>query len=207
MTTFTEELALIEPIILQLHQLFIEINERLTQHPEYHPFNTKRTTVKQLMAKAELRQSLIAYLDNLLSDDVLNRRLQSLTETNDPIFRFRVKRIDSLSAKLDWYAQKTGDFPINKSINDLLGTRLVVNSVRQFESELLDYFLGMHDNGIRRGYIRDDRQYHALHLYISDTNNELRWEIQIWDEQDQAANIRAHRQHELAKEGGNRHEI
>lgn len=47
--------------------------------------------------------------------------------------------------------------------------------------------------GLKNGYLRDVDDYIGIHGYFKNTSNfGYPWELQIWDEQDAAANIRSH---------------
>lgn len=199
--TLDQTLAIIEPVVGSLHHMYGEFNHLLDADSNITGFNTKRVTVKRLITSEAKTHYLFAYRLALMHSDKLRHQRQLLARVHSPMIRTRIKLAESLSAKLMWYEHRSADFPVSKSINDLFGARLILPNTRHYEQELVDYFTQQPDNGIKRGYIRNEGGYHAVHLYMQDSNQQMPWEIQIWDTDDERENITAHNLHEKIKRG------
>lgn len=199
--TLDQTLAIIEPIVSSIHHMYTEFNQLIDTDSSFTGFNTKRVTVKQLLTSETRTHYLFAYRLALMHSDKLRHQRQLFAKVHSPMIRTRIKLAESISAKLAWYQHRPADFPVSKSIIDLFGARLIIPDARRYEQELVDYFTQQPDNGIKRGYIRNEGGYHAVHLYMQDSNQQMPWEIQIWDTDDEQENITAHNLHEKIKRG------
>lgn len=195
------EIALIESVIAQLHQMYVNFNAAIDNDSQITTFNTRKVSVKKMLDNPEQKDTLFKYQAVMQRSVRFAYQIESLVSSTNAEVRARIKLTESLQAKLDWYTTRPSDYPIVKAINDIFGTRIIISGVREYEHQLLDYFIKTDNNSIKRGYIRDQGGYHALHLYMQDTNQHLPWEIQIWDSADWKTNVLAHKQHELIKRG------
>lgn len=93
--------------------------------------------------------------------------------------------------------QRVGAIAVNKSLNDLIGFRIILVGVEQ-NTPLITELLCQKCNTrkISRFYFRDDRDYHAIHCYFKLDNYSFSWELQIWDKINKDKNLYAHEEHE-----------
>jgi ppGpp synthetase/RelA/SpoT-type nucleotidyltranferase len=124
-----------------------------------------------------------------------------MVSANPIYFNYRIKLEDSIETKIWSYVRRGQSFAVRKSLNDIVGGRIIMSGLRAHEDDWLQRFKQSQEQEIVRPYIRDDAGYHALHLYIQGGNKYLPWEIQIWDQEDRRNNFVAHDAHEQRKEG------
>ena len=111
--------------------------------------------------------------------------------------RYRIKQSESIREKIKYYLgpqHENGKVPINKSLNDFLGFRILVDNV------VLIYNNLNQDKSIvdiiDRMYMRNEGNYVGLHIYFKNGNNKFfPWELQIWCVSDSESNEESHKIH------------
>lgn len=103
----------------------------------------------------------------------------------------RIKNLNSIYYKINRYNKKyNGKIPINKSLNDLLGVRLIIDNSFDYDY-LMSLIQDEFDNyrfldASKKGYI-------ANHLYIKVDNFSFPFEIQFWKKENETNNKNLHK--------------
>ncbi|MCR1901102.1 hypothetical protein [Ligilactobacillus apodemi] len=123
------------------------------------------------------------YQDKYFLYDLIPKYLAFLTDISQKIeedlldylldynFSYRVKSEQTTYAKIKQYfmrEQRIGAIAVNKSLNDLIGFRIILVGVEQ-NTPLITELLCQKCNTrkISRFYFRDDGDYHAIHVILS----------------------------------------
>lgn len=111
--------------------------------------------------------------------------------------RYRIKQSESIREKIKYYLgpqHENGKVPINKSLNDFLGFRILVDNVVLICNNLKqDKSI---ENIIDRMYMRNEDDYVGLHIYFKNGNNKFfPWELQIWSVNNFKSNEISHKNH------------
>lgn len=105
---------------------------------------------------------------------------------------YRVKTRESIDDKIQRFANREDQYPLNNWLNDIFGVRIVlsadeVETVKDLLDEWQDEF------GLKNWYLRDKEGYRGLHIYFKNKSNfYFPWELQIWDAKDVQNNIQNH---------------
>ena len=118
-------------------------------------------------------------------------------------FHCRIKLMDSIINKLKHYKyieQQKGSLYISKSLNDMWGARIILKDINNNIDEIHKIFDNLKSNDSLFKYVfRSKKGYRAIHCYFQSNNKYFPWELQIWDLDDEANNIRLHNEHEIDK--------
>lgn len=107
-------------------------------------------------------------------------------------FFYRVKTRESIDDKIDRYALREDQYPVNNWLNDIFGARIVLTA-EEIEQVMMCLDDWQEELGLKNWYFRDKEGYRGLHVYFKNRSNfYFPWELQIWDIADKNRNIRNH---------------
>jgi len=117
-------------------------------------------------------------------------------------FYYRLKTDNSMNEKIQdyiHYRKEHGRIMIHKCFNDILGTRIIIDSELN-GTQLMENISKRYgkyvcvDSSKPKGSLKKD--YSAIHVYLkTESNTDFRWEIQIWKKEDEYSNNESHRTH------------
>lgn len=196
-------LPYLSTVIKSFNSMYLEFNSNYyLEHP--NQLNLKKTYVSYCELDSNFNSTIITYL-NCVPDFLFeNNNYFALQTTKYGTFRARTKSLESLYVKIHHYSQKElteGGAPVNKCLNDLFGSRIILPHIRTKLGLITQMLTDLKNSGIIwRYYIRDKNDnYFAIHCYFKQDNFTFPWELQIWDYNDEANNIKAHEAHEEQK--------
>jgi len=167
--------------------------------------NLKRTTIKNIIIENTYDSTFQTLLDNYIEELSLFLIFNTF-DSKHPFIetRFRGKTKESVLNKIYHYrfGKQKGEIPIQKTLNDLLGFRLILNSTQEYQN-LLEELKTSNKIKVKlfRPYFRADEGYRAIHLYFkSGNNNYFPWELQIWNKIDEKSNEYSHRYHKAKRQ-------
>lgn len=105
---------------------------------------------------------------------------------------YRVKTRESIDDKIERYAIREDQYPVNNWLNDIFGARIILNAdeINQVMN-LLDEW--QDELNLKNWYLRNREGYRGLHVYFKNKSNfYFPWELQIWDVADMRRNIENH---------------
>ena len=105
---------------------------------------------------------------------------------------YRVKTRESIDDKIERYASREDQYPVNNWLNDIFGARIILTA-DEIEGimNLLDDW--QDELSLKNWYLRDKAGYRGLHVYFKNRSNfYFPWELQIWDVADMHSNIENH---------------
>lgn len=180
----------------ELHIKFSEIF--FSNHISYH---LKKTTIDKVIDEHSYDIAFISLIDEYI-EELATFQLFNTFQSYHPqiVARFRGKNKESALNKLYHYRFNHCDpkIPLQKSLNDLLGFRLILDTDFDY-NQLLDEIKQSPDIKIElfRPYVREkDEDYQGIHLYFKSGNNHyFPWELQIWKKKDEISNENSHRKH------------
>ena len=191
--------------IHELHNLLAEEWADYALNSGFLRFNQKSVKVKHLDADQELTESVYGYVDFL-------RGRTELTEMTGLFDGYeitsRVKNYNSIEEKIEDYCRKRvqkGEVSVNKCLNDLFGTRIIIDCESISDDDLLA-IIGCYPGAL----LLEDKDvparesippYKAKHIYFKRGNEDFRWELQIWRSADQLNNHESHRKHRYIYRG------
>lgn len=137
---------------------------------------------------------------------ILNYRLNLHMSVNDYLMQskipktgieyfYRVKTAESIQYKINSYSERAEQYPVNNWLNDIFGCRIILSDdeIKEVEGELNNW---QESYGLKNWYNRDKDGYKGIHIYFKNKNNfYFPWELQIWNQRDVEANIKAHQLH------------
>lgn len=115
-----------------------------------------------------------------------------MTADIDIKYFYRVKTRESIDDKIERYASREDQYPVNNWLNDIFGARIILNAddIATVMSLLDDW---EDELNLKNWYLRDKEGYRGLHVYFKNRSNfYFPWELQIWDETDMRSNIENH---------------
>lgn len=203
----------IESFCNDLHQLIQEINKlhsdfstEFSLNKDVKHFNLRKKQIRHITEVTEKKGLfsidndffiLLQHYAEKLENVVIYNDLEYLYSDFD--LRLRVKQPDSIVNKLKYYRVgklESGQIPLRKCLNDLLGMRITIDSFDHnndcfqniCESLMEQYRIKCMDSS------KDD--YKAFHFYFyGESNTFFPWELQIWRTEDKEANNRSHQFH------------
>ena len=168
-------------------------------------FNQKSTKVKHLYVNPEPMEAVGGYVEFLKGCSLLkdfNGQYDGYEVMS------RVKNHNSIEEKIKDYCEyrkERGEISVNKCLNDLFGIRIIIDCDELLESDIesvvQDYgtAIFVEDKYVpARG---ESPPYKAKHLYFKCTNEDYRWELQIWRAADQESNHESHKTHRYMYRG------
>lgn len=105
---------------------------------------------------------------------------------------YRVKTRESIDDKIERYASREDQYPVNNWLNDIFGARIILtaNEISRVMDLLDDWQDALN---LKNWYLRDKAGYRGLHVYFKNRSNfYFPWELQIWDAADMRSNIENH---------------
>ncbi|MCP2040141.1 hypothetical protein L1281_000721 [Neisseria sp. HSC-16F19] len=171
-------------------RLIREINRIHAQYSQDY-FETGK--VEKVNLSHTLRKVPLAHILNyrLVLHEAINDYL-AFADVRGIDFFYRVKTAESIHDKIRRYSERDNQYPVNNILNDIFGARVILPSadVAAILQRLDDWKT---EYGLKNWYLRDVDDYIGIHVYFKNASNfYYPWELQIWDEQDAAANIRSH---------------
>lgn len=105
---------------------------------------------------------------------------------------YRVKTRESIDDKINRFANREDQYPVNNWLNDIFGARIVLTATEITNiMDLLDDW--QETFGLENWHLRNQQGYKGLHIYFKNKNNFFfPWELQIWDSADLENNIKNH---------------
>jgi len=115
-----------------------------------------------------------------------------MTASIDIKYFYRVKTRESIDDKIERFAGREDQYPVNNWLNDIFGARIILGAddIRALMDVLDDW---QDELGLKNWYMRDKAGYRGLHIYFKNKSNfYFPWELQIWDAVDLQSNIDNH---------------
>lgn len=188
----------IEAVVNQINRWYREFNTSYYGESMKGSFNLKKLSATAAIQDSDFRFDMAAYLQAV--GDFEAELVKEKDALPVDVFRRRVKSYGTAWNKLvakSALEQANGAFPLRKVINDLLGFRIILPGVTENQATIDDFLDKLLAQGkIARHYYRQDQRYRAFHCYFRQNNFQYPWELQIWDQQDEAVNIYEHARHE-----------
>jgi len=153
-------------------------------------FNLKRKLIRDIEFDNDLYDFIIEYR-MFLEKHSIDFMLEATKISNVEI---RIKHINSIDYKINNYKtalkHEYGTIPINKSLNDIMGVRIILNEDISYE-EISNYIKNFYPSC---KVIKAERTggYIAIHIYYHLSNFAFPWELQIWDKQHVISNKYSH---------------
>ncbi|ASK26440.1 GTP pyrophosphokinase [Neisseria chenwenguii] len=171
-------------------RLIREINRIHVQYSQdyFETGKVAKVNLSHTLARVPL-EHILSYRLNL--HEAVNDYL-AFADTRGIDFFYRVKTGESIRDKIARYAARENQYPVNNILNDIFGARVILPSadVVQILEKLDDWKT---QYGLKNWYLRDSDGYIGVHVYFKNASNfYYPWELQIWDENDAAENIRNH---------------
>ena len=115
-----------------------------------------------------------------------------MTADIDIKYFYRVKTRESIDDKIERYASREDQYPVNNWLNDIFGARIILTADEI--SRVMDLLDDWQDAlNLKNWYLRDKEGYRGLHVYFKNRSNfYFAWELQIWDAADMRSNIENH---------------
>lgn len=156
--------------------------------------NLKKKQVKEARNNAEILGSIWKYRA-LINDEMIGIvfNLNMIDYKNSSVTS-RVKAQNSIEFKLENYVtnHESGNIPLKKCLNDLLGIRIVTDDIFSFD----DVNRYMEANFPKNKCINSSKgSYIATHMYFEKGNNFFPWELQIWMKNDEMNNFASHKEY------------
>lgn len=178
-------------IICEYHKIFAGIWEQIRKEK----VNYKKKQITDLINNDNLLAGIFQYRSllniNILKLTELFCALENLHACNCRI-NTRVKTYNSIVQKIKIYlvGDLRGKVAIKKCLNDLYGIRIILSNDMEFDT-IIDHINETFPelkclNASKNGY-------KAVHVYFSESNFELPWELQIWNASDESKNIELHK--------------
>lgn len=184
----------IQILINFINKTYNTISKGWTKDSKYHPLNMKKQRVENIYNDEKLLLYVFNYRAYINEHTInITKDIQNLGLSNS--VNTRVKALNSIQDKIEKYENKeeSGKIPIKKCLNDIFGLRIILNQAIPYE-EIEKY--------IKEKYpllkcIKAFRgEYKAIHLYFgNDDNMKFQWELQIWNKEDEHANLISHAKH------------
>lgn len=158
-------------------------------------YNLKRKLIKDIEFNNELYMTIIEYRKLLEKHaPILISHVEQMSNVE-----MRIKHINSIDYKIQAYKNMEkhgfGTTPIIKSINDLMGIRIILEEPISF-NEIKEYLLGKYP--LYRVISSNKNGYVAIHVYFQISNAYFPWELQIWDRVHSVNNKQVHSQYKQA---------
>jgi hypothetical protein len=173
----------------QVKQLVKEIN-RLHRDFSKDYFETGR--VEKINLSRTIKHVPIAhiYKYRLILHESVNDYL--MTADIDIKYFYRVKTRESIDDKIERFATRDDQYPVNNWLNDIFGARIILTTAEiATVMDLLDDW--QDELNLKNWYLRNKEGYKGLHIYFKNRSNfYFPWELQIWDVEDIQRNIKNH---------------
>lgn len=181
--------------LLQVMEKICDIYYRLTllwkkSYNGQFSFNQKKFIVKNIETNENVYNNSIQYRE------FLSENYDEICEVGlIPNIECRIKALNSIESKISGYSKSKkheyGRIPFNKCLNDILGFRYITNNKYNiFEIKDLVTKLKTDIKITPIVAIRED--YKAIHIYFRLDNFSYQWELQIWNINDAATNLKSH---------------
>ena len=192
MCNYSESYAKLKIIIDCLQDTYDDINSKFKYDID-KSLNFKKILVKDLTNESEAYKYILAYQQflNEKSFEIVEK-IEDLNFIKKPTSR--IKNIHSIEYKINNYKSKkheNGNIPVLKCFNDLFGARIILSQALTHK-EIKKF---IRDNYQDKYKCIDSSKgdYVATHIYFKNSNYNLPWELQVWNECSEERNIRSHR--------------
>lgn len=177
-----EKISLIRQLVSEINRLHLEFSNDYFEKGKIEKVNLSRT-IKNVPAPHIYKYRLILH-------ESVNDYL--MTANIDLKYFYRVKTRESIDDKIQRYAIREDQYPVNNWLNDIFGCRIILNADEiKFTMDLLDDW--QEELGLKNWYLRNKEGYRGLHVYFKNRSNfYFPWELQIWDKKDIQSNIENH---------------
>ena len=175
--------------IAQVRQLVSEVN-RLHHDFSRDYFETGKIEKIKLSRTIAHVPAAHIYRYRLTLHESINDYL--MTADIDIKYFYRVKTRESIDDKIERYASREDQYPVNNWLNDIFGARIILTA------DEIHAVMGLLDDwqdalNLKNWYLRDKAGYRGLHVYFKNRSNfYFPWELQIWDAADMRSNIENH---------------
>lgn len=193
----------ISQLIISINKIQLDFYKDIGSQDLIPKINYKKNQISHLVTDKKLSNSFFDYLtgyyffaSQLINSDIIAELSDQYSDLN---LTMRLKSIVSLQNKIEKYyhGKLLGKTPIQKCVNDIIGFRIILNQ----DCSKNPSFIQMCDdhrrkNIIRKYYFKEDSGYRGMHIYFNAQSNLfLPWELQVWYDEDEAANYRSHRKY------------
>jgi hypothetical protein len=177
--------------IVKTERLIGEINRihRIYSEDYFETGKVVKVNLSQTIAHVST-EHILAYRLNL-HESINDYLLQ--VDLADVVYYYRVKTSEAILDKINRYAQRSDQYPVQNWMNDIFGCRIVL------PDGMIDEVISCTDEwqsayGLKNWYLREKQGYRGVHVYFKNQSNfYFPWELQIWEEQDIAGNVESHR--------------
>ncbi len=167
------------------------INMRQILNHDQTMFHLKNKKVKEIIENEYLLEYITRYRSFLANKESLAISVQQIGIESK--IECRVKLLNSIQSKITKYTKEheNGEISINKCINDIFGTRIIINeniSFEELKKELTTKF-----KNIKITNSDKKEGYRANHIYfITGDNYSFPWELQVWFKDNEKTNKECH---------------
>lgn len=199
----------LEKLINFIQNEYIEFNEKWRESNYYTQINLKTNLVCDLLDNEELLNVIFNYREFINENNIKLLMDFKQFNSNQAKVNIRTKTKNSIEYKIKNYIQnhENGEVPINKCLNDLFGIRIICT-----EEITNEQIMQLIKEKFKKLKCIDSSklEYTATHIYFKQDNFTFQWELQIWNEIDEIANINSHEKYkqdyvkwEKENKGGN----
>ena len=181
----------LEKLINFIIKKYDEINLEWEKNENYNQLNMKKIQVADVYIDKEKLNYIFNYR-NFINDKFpyIFSELQQIGFLSN--VTSRVKALNSIQYKIENYKlnHEDGKIPLKKSLNDLLGFRIVLlndidyNSVKSYIKDIFPSLKCIKST---------KKEYDAVHIYFGNENNKkFQWELQLWNKSKEKTNLKSH---------------
>lgn len=201
----------LEKLIYTIQEEYNNINVKWNNQERDKKINLKNKLVKDIIKENNIKSKIFAYR-NFINDNIIDFTIKLQNEDfKDCKINTRVKTQNSIEYKTQNYYKnhENGEIPINKCFNDLFGIRIILE--QNVEHKQIQKFIKEKSEKVKCvNSSKEKGNYKATHIYFSNNNYSFPWELQIWNEEDEQNNLKAHKNYkqdyvkwEAENKGGN----
>jgi len=190
------------------NRIFRDINENYVKYSndifciDYNKsFNLNKFQVRDIVyngtIKEEFKECIKGFCLGMgeIASDIEDKYTFGYEETSIYRLTTRTKTYDSTINKvIRKLEDDEGRYPINKYLNDLVGFR-IIDSDYGDNIESVKRLLDNNNYCIQRHGVRNSGDYKAYHIYFKQSNYSFPIEIQLWDSENEAINIKSHKEY------------
>lgn len=196
----SDTLVVLSKLIDAISEEYLYFSQKFIQKVNMSKYNLRKLNICNIMRDDYFLHELIpGYLkfSAILMEKIEYDFLDYLLDFD---FSYRVKSQKTTYDKIRQYSYREkslGGISVNKSLNDLVGFRIILADIEKNLDGIRDLLtLKCDDKKLFRFIDRDVGGYHAIHCYFKINNYSFPWELQIWDSANKADNFFAHEEHE-----------
>lgn len=196
----SDTLVVLSKLIDTISEEYLYFSQKFIQKVNMSKYNLRKLNIGNIMRDDYFLHELIpGYLkfSAILMEKIEYDFLDYLLDFD---FSYRVKSQKTTYDKIRQYSYREkslGGISVNKSLNDLVGFRIILADIEKNLDGIRDLLtLKCDDKKLFRFIDCDVGGYHAIHCYFKINNYSFPWELQIWDSANKADNFFAHEEHE-----------